>query len=459
MIKAIIFDLDGVLVDAREIHYESLNNALARHNYTITREEHLSTFDGLSTKKKLAMLTEKKGLSPELYEDIWRGKQEETFNVLRKLEPDHRIIEVLKRLKESGLKVIVCSNSIRESTKLMLLKKGFMEYIDFFLSNEETVDPKPSPEIYLRAMVKLRLKPNECLIVEDSHIGRQAAFDSGGHLCGVEDSSGVTYERIINTIDKANKKNKSPTHKIKWQTKNMNIVIPLAGDNPLFKNLGYSYPKPLIEINGKPMIQLVVENLNTEGRFIFIVKKEISEQYNLRAMLNLIAPGCEVIEIEGSTEGAVASVLLAKEHIDNDAPLVIANSDQFLEWNSNEFFYAMAADECDGGIVTFKSTHPKWSYIKLKEDGFVGETAEKKPISNIATAGIYFYKKGSDFIKYAEQMMVKEMRVNGKFYVAPVYNEMVLDNKKIRSFDIPKIWGLKTPEDLDLFLNKCDLIV
>ena len=115
MIKSVIFDLDGVLVDAREIHYEALNNALARYNYTITREEHLSTFDGLPTKKKLELLTERKGLSRDLYNNIWIAKQEETFEILRRLKPDERIIEVLKKLKNDGIRLAVCSNSIRES--------------------------------------------------------------------------------------------------------------------------------------------------------------------------------------------------------------------------------------------------------------------------------------------------------------------------------------------------------
>jgi len=196
MIKAIIFDLDGVLVDAREIHYEALNNALARYEYTITREEHLSTFDGMTTTKKLQLLTEKKGLSPDLYDNIWNAKQEETFEILRKLPPDERIINVLKKLKEDGYKIIVCSNSIRESTKLMLLKRGFLEYIDFYLSNEEVIIPKPSPEMYLRAMIKLKESPKNCLIVEDSHIGRKSALDSGGHLFPVENSFGVDYDKI-----------------------------------------------------------------------------------------------------------------------------------------------------------------------------------------------------------------------------------------------------------------------
>jgi HAD superfamily hydrolase (TIGR01509 family) len=455
MIKAVIFDLDGVLVDAREIHYEALNNALARFNYTITREEHLSTFDGLPTKKKLKMLTEKKGLPTELYDDIWKAKQEETIKIVNQMGPDERLIEILKKLKEEGHVLASCSNSIRESTKIMLLKRGFLEHLEFFLSNEDVVAPKPSPEMYLRAMIQLNVKPKECLIIEDSHIGRQSAIDSGAHLCGVEDSKGVTYEKIKQFIEEAREANKK-SEKVKWQDKKMNIVVPMAGEGTSYKNAGYTFPKLLVDINGKPMLQVAVENLNTEGNFIFLVKKEHHDNYNLKHLLNLIAPGCRIIQIEKPTQGAACTALLAKEHINNESPLLIANPDQFIEWNSNEFFYAMAADECDGGIPIFRSTHPRWSYVKLGEKGFVTEVAEKKTISDKATVGLYFYKRGSDFVRYAEQMIEKGIRTNDDFYVCPVYNEMIQDNKKIRTYEVEKMWGLGTPEELNIFLNKYD---
>nr|AQS28777.1 hypothetical protein [uncultured archaeon] len=453
MIKAVIFDLDGVLVDAREIHYTALNNALALFNYQINRDEHLSTYDGLSTKRKLEMLTERNGLPVELYEDIWKAKQKETINVIGTLDPDERIKGVLRQLRDEGYKIAVCSNSIRESTKMMLLKRGFLEFIEFFLSNQDVVAPKPSPEMYLRAMIQLNVKPKECLIVEDSHIGRQAAIDSGAHLCGVENSSDVTYERIKGAIDEAASLNKNNHQKIKWQDKKMNVLIPMAGEGTSFKNAGYTFPKPLIDVYGKPMIQLVVENLNTEGNFIFLVKKEHYDKYSLHHLLNLISPGCKIVLVKNPTAGAAATALLAKEFINNKDSLLIANADQFIEWNSNEFFYAMAADECDGGVLTFNSTHPRWSYVRLGENGFISEAAEKKVISDIATVGLYYYKKGSDFIKYAEQMIQKNLSFNGDFYICPIFNEMIADGKKVRPFKVNKMWGLGTPEELNIFLT------
>ena len=236
----------------------------------------------------------------------------------------------------------------------------------------------------------------------------------------------------------------------------MKVLIPMAGAGSRFEQAGYTFPKPLIEVNGKPMIQTVVENLNVDAEHIFIVQKEHYEKYNLQYLLNLITPNCKIVQVNGMTEGAACTTLLAKEYINNDEPLLTANSDQFVDWDSNEFLYSMQADNVDGGILTFDSIHPKWSFAKLNDEGFVSEVAEKKPISNHATVGIYYWAKGSDYVKYAEQMISKDVRVNNEFYVCPVFNEAIQDNKKIKTFNIDsnEMWGLGTPEDLERFVKE-----
>jgi dTDP-glucose pyrophosphorylase len=201
------------------------------------------------------------------------------------------------------------------------------------------------------------------------------------------------------------------------------------------------------------MIQVVVENLAVDANYIFVVQKSHREKYNLDSMLSLICPGCKIVEVDSVTEGAACTVLLAKEFIDNDEPLVIANSDQFIEWNSLEFFYKMNEQNLDAGIVSFRATHPKWSYAKVDDSGFVTEVAEKNPISDIATVGVYYWKQGKDFVKYAESMILKDIRVNNEFYVCPVFNEALLCGLKIKTFDVPKMWGIGTPEDLNYFLE------
>tara|TARA_Y100000004_G_scaffold48036_1_gene52889 strand:- start:140 stop:1510 length:1371 start_codon:yes stop_codon:yes gene_type:complete len=456
MIKLIIFDLDGVLVDARELHYEALNRALKSlgDQYVITREEHLSTYDGLPTKKKLTALTKNKGLPESLHNKAWEAKQNFTHKIINEeMSFDERLRGVLRRLKAEGYAITVASNSIRESVKMMLIRKGLLEFIDFFYSNQDVNKPKPSTEMYLKCMIKAGYDPVNTVIVEDSHVGREAAVNSGANLCAVRDPNDVTYENIRKVIDKAEKRGK---FKAKWQGGNMKVLIPMAGAGSRFEKAGYTFPKPLIDVKGKPMIQAVVDNINIDAEHIFIVQKSHYKKYNLEDTLNRISPDCKIVQVDGITEGAACTTLLAKEYIDNDEPLVIANSDQYVDWDSNEFMYSMVADSVDAGILTFKSTHPKWSYAKLGQDGFVSEVAEKKPISDIATVGIYYWKKGSEYVKYAEDMIKKNIRVNNEFYVCPVFNQAIEDGKKIKIFNVEKMWGIGTPEDLNIFLKNQD---
>ena len=230
----------------------------------------------------------------------------------------------------------------------------------------------------------------------------------------------------------------------------MNILIPMAGAGSRFEKAGYTFPKPLVEIHGKPMIQEVVENLDIDGQYIFIVQEDHYRKYALNYLLPLIAPGCEIIRVSGVTEGAACTTLLAKHLINDDTPLITANSDQFVEFD--EDWQENLNDSADGNILTFKSTHPKWSFVRV-EDGVVAEVAEKRPISDVATVGIYHWKKGSDYVKYAEQMISKDIRVNHEFYVCPVFNEAIEDGKRICPVPVKGMWGLGTPEDLETFLS------
>jgi HAD superfamily hydrolase (TIGR01509 family) len=456
MNKLIIFDLDGVLIDSRELHYDALNDALRKidEKYVISRQEHLSLYDGLNTTKKLKMLTQYKGLPVSEYDKVWQDKQKSTFDLLRRFNPEFYLSAIFNMAKNRGYKIAVASNSIRETVKLSLLSIELMDYVDYFVSNEDVSRAKPYPEMYWKCMTALNALPKDTIIVEDSHIGRQGALDSGAHLLAVENSNEVNsqymMERISNFMDTIEGKTKKS---LPWRDNKLNVLIPMAGAGSRFTNAGYTFPKPLIEVRGKPMIQVVVENLNIEANYIFLVQKDHYEKYNLKYLLNLIAPNCKIVQVDGVTEGAACTTLLAKEHIDNDAPLVMANSDQFVEWNSNECMYAFSADSIDGGILTFKATHPKWSYAKLDEHGFVSEVAEKKVISDQATVGIYYWRRGSDYVKYAEQMIAKNIRTNNEFYVCPVFNEAVDDGKKIRVKNIEKMWGIGTPEDLNYFLD------
>jgi len=450
MIELIIFDLDGVLVDIKKLHFDALNEALSEvdSNYIINHDEHLSIYDGLKTKEKLNMLTRNKGLPEKDHDKVWSRKQQLTMEMLDCLEPNEDLIYAIKKLKESGFKVACCSNSIVSTINKALEKIGVIEYFDNIQGNDNAINSKPHPELYWRAMITLSVMPEKTLIVEDSPIGLLAAKRSGAHFIRVNNSNDLKIERLESELNSLDSK-----LEVNWKDPRLNVVIPMAGSGTRFQKAGYTFPKPLIDVNGKPMIQWVVDNLGIEANFIFIVQKTHREKYNLDSMLNLISPKCKIVEVDGITDGAACTTLLAKEYINNDAPMLMANSDQFLEWASSEFLYKMYEQGNDGGIVTFKSTHPKWSFAKTDDFGKVLEVAEKNPISDNATAGIYYWKHGSDYVKYAEQMIAKEVRVNNEFYVCPVFNEAIEDGKDIKIFNIEKMWGLGTPEDLNHFLN------
>jgi HAD superfamily hydrolase (TIGR01509 family) len=451
MIKLIVFDLDGVLVDAKGIHFDTLNDALKEvgEEYVITEAEHLSTYDGLKTTQKLEMLTKNKGLNPTLYDDIWYRKQHLTLERIAGITPNETLQSVMSTFSEDGYKLAVASNSIKKTVLAVLENLGIRGFMDLIISNEDVRNSKPHPEMYWKVMSRLGMLPEETLIIEDSPYGLLAASRSNAHILRVKNPKEVTYTNIFKKITKIEMGNTSD--KPKWSDYKMNVLIPMAGAGSRFQQMGYTFPKPLIEVKGQPMIQMVVENLNIDANFIFVVQKEHREKYNLDTLLNLISPNCKVVEVDGITEGAACTALLAKEFIDNDNPLFFANSDQFVEWDSNEFFYKMNETDADGGIVTFKATHPKWSFVKVDENGLVTEVAEKNPISNTATVGFYYWKHGTDFVRYAEKMIDKNIRVNNEFYVCPVFNQAIEAGKKIRTYDVPKMWGTGTPEDLKHF--------
>ncbi len=201
-IKAIIFDMDGVLIDAKEWHYEALNKALSQFGMEISRYDHLVTYDGLPTTKKLEMLSMERGLPRGLHKFINEIKQQYTLEITHaRCKPIFNHEYSLSKLKNEGYELAVCSNSVRNSMEVMLGKAQLKKYLSFFISNEEVVNPKPDPEIYFSAINRLGLKPEECLVVEDNEKGIKAAIASGAHLFKVDSIDDVTYQNIKNRIN------------------------------------------------------------------------------------------------------------------------------------------------------------------------------------------------------------------------------------------------------------------
>ena len=238
----------------------------------------------------------------------------------------------------------------------------------------------------------------------------------------------------------------------------INIVIPMAGLGSRFSNAGYDKPKPFIDVLGKPMIVRVIENLSChDARFILIARKEhmIAEAELIKEIesnYNVI-----FIPIDKVTEGAACTVLHAREYINNDTPLLLANSDQIVDFEIEKYIEDCSTKNADGSILTFvdKEKSPKWSFAKIDEAEWVTKVQEKKVISEYATVGLYYFTKGSHFIDYAVDMIVDNERTNNEFYTCPVYNYAIKDSKKICIYNIEfeDMHGIGTPEDLNKYLE------
>ena len=444
MIKLILFDLDGVITDTKEIHYRTLNNSILEvgEEYVITELEHVTKYDGLKTLHKLNLLTVEKNLPPDKHKQIYDKKQKLTLLEFAKITLDDDIVNIFENLRERGYLIGCCTNCIRRTALVALAKTGVIEYLDVIITNDDIKNSKPHPEIYWKAMSMMSCLPDETLIIEDSPQGLMAAHRSKAMVLRVKNSKDLTIDKINDILQQ-----KKTMSKNIWRDEKLNIIIPMAGAGSRFEKAGYTFPKPLIDVRGKPM--------NIQANFIYIVQKSHRQKYNLDTLLNLITPNCKIVEVDGLTEGAACTVLLAKDLINDDNQLITMNSDQYIDWDSTEFMYQMNEKGYDGSIMCFEATHPKWSFAKTNEVGMITEVAEKNPISNQATAGIYYWKRGSDFVKYAEQMIEKNIRVSNEFYVCPVYNEAIADNKKIYNYQIlsKNMWGIGTPEDLKYYLE------
>ena len=218
----------------------------------------------------------------------------------------------------------------------------------------------------------------------------------------------------------------------------LKIVIPLAGSSEAFIKSGYMYPKPLIDINGMLMIELVIKSANIIKQpchFIFIINNEDSTKYHLDNTLKMLEPNCDVIRLKRPTKGGLCSTLMAIDKIDDDDQLLILNGDQVIDENFNTINQFWQDNSADAGIVTFKSVHPRWSYARV-EDGAVIQTAEKNPISNHAIAGYYYFAKAKDFFDCAFQSIKNDVQLEGNFYISPVMNEYVLRGKLVKNYQI-----------------------
>ena len=237
--------------------------------------------------------------------------------------------------------------------------------------------------------------------------------------------------------------------------KKYNVLLPMAGAGSRFQKVGYKNPKPLIDVSGKPMIRRVVENINIpDAHHIFIVQRDhIRDNPEIKQYLETCVKNVSIVEIDGLTEGAACTTLLAKSLIDNDEPLLICNADQWVDWDANHF--VKFAAKFDGAIPYFLSDSPKHSYSRVDfSTKLVVQVAEKQVISNLATVGIYYWKKGSQYVSCAERMIGRNIRFNNEFYICPVYNELIHHHGgKVTPYPVHEMRGMGTPDELDKFLE------
>ncbi|MBI2664960.1 glycosyltransferase family 2 protein [Candidatus Woesearchaeota archaeon] len=234
----------------------------------------------------------------------------------------------------------------------------------------------------------------------------------------------------------------------------MNIVIPAAGLGSRFTKAGIDTPKPLIEIRGKPMVKWAVESLpfSKNSDLIFIIRKEHVDRFQLDAKLKeIFSPEIRVIVIDYVTEGAACTVLLAKEFINNDEPLIVSDCDHFFRNDEYNNLVASIPEGVAGAIPVFKAEGEKWSFTKFDGSHTVSQVAEKVRISDYANIGGYFFSRGSDFVSAAEEMIAKGMKIKNEYYVAPVYERLLVRGKTIKAAICNEVWGLGTPEDVKNF--------
>lgn len=459
MIKGIIFDLDGVLVDAVDWHFKALNKALNLFGCSLEEIEHQENFDGLPTAKKLEMLSESKGLPRNLHSFIIDQKQIYTIETIRKnCAPSDQISELLSSLKERGYSLAVASNSVKQTIQLVLEQMRISSYFDVILSRQDVPRGKPHPDIFYRALELMNLDSNETLIIEDSKPGIIAANQVTPHVLVVKSPQEVSLGKINPVLAKLEEAPFPNSLNTRRHNPLIQIVVPMAGLGTRFQAAGYERPKPFIDVLGKPMIQWVTENMAPKQwlhNFTFLCHKDHLQKKEYSDFLKSISPKSQIVPVLKTTEGAACTVLLCVDKINPSQPLVLANSDQWVDISIDDFIDDAITSGCDGSIMTFKAKEDKWSYARLNKLGRVVEVSEKVPISENATVGVYYFKHAQDFIDAACSMIRKNIRTKGEFYVCPVYNELISMNKRIKIYEIEKekMHGLGTPEDLQDFLE------
>jgi dTDP-glucose pyrophosphorylase len=223
----------------------------------------------------------------------------------------------------------------------------------------------------------------------------------------------------------------------------------MAGKGQRFIDEGYTDPKPLLKVKDKYLIEYVIDSMRFPGaKFIFIVRKQHVDNFGVDSILKKIVPESEVLVIDEITQGAICTILKAKNFFNNDEEVITKDCDQVVDWVPEHFLSFVRRHNADGAVVSINTDNPGFSFVRVQENKIL-ETAEKMVISNFGATGLYYFKRGSDLIKYANKMIDKNIRTNNEFYVCPVYNEYITDGKLILNYPVAEMIGLNTPSEFE----------
>lgn len=437
-----IFDLDGTLCHLKDLHFESLNRALAMYDRPIiSREDHLTNMDGLPTEKKLFAL----GIVGNDAVKVSHYKQVFTLEGLSKhVKPDLAMVETFHKIIARGWLIGVCSNARQETVKEALRLLGVEFLVCWtFTPDCTTCRCKPSPEMMLRMMLAADACPRSTVIFEDSPTGLRAAHASGALTIQVDKP--LTEKFVLNCL------HTSIDYQYDWY--DLNVIIPMAGDGKRFKDAGYVEPKPFIRMpDGQQMYKAVVSNLEAPmASFMYLMRGE-----HVNAHVDYEdAEYNDVVYVNSPTRGTAETCLLASQWIDNERSLLIANSDQLFEWDAMAFYYFARNTELDGVVVTFDCPERdvRWSYVSIDDKGLVECVVEKDPISDTACTGLWFWKRGGDFVRFAHRIVDNDIRFKGEYYVSTVLQAAIDAGLKFSTFKVDKFHGLGDPESLEKYIR------
>ena len=457
-IELIVFDLDGVLVESKDLHYDALNEAItqvAGADYIITRPEHETVYDGLSTNQKLRLMTIHKDLPLAMHKPIWVKKQQLTDDMVRdQLKPDEALLDGLRALKAAGYPLAVASNCIKSSVHNILDSIGVLPIVDAYFSNEDVEHAKPAPDIYYKACATFGVDPRLTLVVEDSVKGFEACVRAGCHLFKVDTPADVRAAAILDRISSINLSGKPVT-----------VVVPLAGTNDLYwmdgpEAVPCEIPPFLTDANGSPALEWVVRpllNSRYAQQFVFIVKDAQRAKFKLDSLLPRIVDfrPTKVVSVHGETLGALKTVMMANDVIPRDAPLLLCTCSNVTAWLPGMCVDDLIDVQADGSLATFESTDPRSSYVRVhKGTRDVVDIHEKVPVSDIACTGLYYWRRGSDFFAAAKSQLQRAVKTKGLYFLAPTCNEAIRSGLTFKIVPTKACWSVRNVHEIRAFADE-----